>query len=211
MIVLLAALAEVIALDIGASAGGAVGHGLTGAVIGVAAMQVPLALALSLADEEFAVVAVFPLLFGSTIAGLRVGEVTRPLYGWLVFANALIVSGATVTTARKMLLLSARSWSRHRSRKRRRNPAPSPPAPKPLAADSAGRLPPTATYRPPPTAPPRPPRTNAEAHRAIGSTYCESCGHLGYDVENYAIAASPSWYRGRSPACGHEKEFSSTM
>ncbi|WP_030372750.1 hypothetical protein [Streptomyces rimosus] len=126
------------------------GHGLTGVVIGAAAMHVPLALALSLVDEEFAAVAVFPLLFGSAIAGLRVGEVTRRLYGWPVLANALIVSEATVLTARKMLLLSAGAWSRHRPRKRRRNPAPSPPAPKPLAADSAGRFPPTATHRPPP-------------------------------------------------------------
>ncbi|KOT60594.1 MULTISPECIES: hypothetical protein [Streptomyces] len=119
---------------------------MTGAVIGAAAMQVPLALALSLADEEFAA-AVFPLLFGSAIAGLRVGEVTRRLYGWPVFANALIVSGAPVLTARKMLLLSAGAWSRHRSRKRRRNPAPSPPAPNPPGRGLRG-APPTHGHAP---------------------------------------------------------------
>ncbi|WP_158712094.1 hypothetical protein [Streptomyces rimosus] len=55
------------------------------------------------------------------------------------------------------------------------------------------------------------PAQNAEAHRAIGSTYRESCGHLGHDVENYAIAAPPSRYRSRCPACGDEKKFSFTM
>lgn len=197
---LLIVVVEGLCIAIGASLGGWAGHGLTGSVIGVALMQIPAAIAMALIDDEYGIGgAVFMLLFGSVIVAVRTGEVTRPLYGWSLFAGELVVSSALILMVRRVIWpwLEARPWVVGRGKRA----APAPPTSIPRSTPSS------ATVRG---------RTAAVPDASLGShgfaqevmrrTPCESCGNVGYDLETFAPATS-SWYLGRCPECGHTKDF----
>lgn len=228
--ILLALVLESLAVGTGVLLDRETSLGLTGSVITVAVLQMPAVLVMLFADAKWhysgdqgydASVGLMVLSL-PVVIGWRVGQVTSQLLGWGVFFGTslvwFVVYSMMFSWAQPEAVARMREIRRRKAREdQRRKESPRPgPAPPPSAEGRAWMREARSRKRSPQSAPapplnltdpatrPAASRGNAQAQQFMARARCEECGHVGYDVETYAL---PQWYLGRCFNCGHRKEF----